>query len=112
MNETEHKLSPKTHKALEALSKEERRAIRKDNPLRAERNDAIRSLSARGLTQSVLAELTGLGHSAIRRILKPKTVHTATALSHLARAIEGLRGATGSIHSCVLQLMKYEKERR
>ncbi|MDY6989225.1 MAG: hypothetical protein SWQ30_14335 [Thermodesulfobacteriota bacterium] len=112
MNETGDKLSPKAQKALESLSEAERRVIRKNNPLRAERNEAIRSLSARGLTQSVLAELTGLGHSAIRRILKPKTVHTATALSHLARAIEGLRGAAGSIHSCVLQLMKYEKERR
>lgn len=112
MNDSKHELSPKAQKALEALTEKERRVIRKDNPLRAERNEAIRSLGARGLTQSILAELTGLGHSAIRRILKPRTVHTATALSYLARAIEGLRGATGSIHSCVLQLIKYEKEKR
>jgi hypothetical protein len=65
-------ISPTAKKALDGLTKRQKRAIRKGNPFKVERDNAIRSLKARGLTVELLAEISGLCQTTICRILKAK----------------------------------------
>lgn len=63
-------LSPEAEIVWEEIGERQRRIIRKDYPLRKDRDDAIRELSARGVKVPILAELTGLSRAQIIRIRK------------------------------------------
>ena len=66
------RLSPGAKIVWEKIGEEQRRIIQKDYPFREEGNEAIRELSGRGVTKSILIELTGLSHAQIARIRKKK----------------------------------------
>ncbi len=59
---------------LECLTDEEKQQIRRENPFKLERNEAIRKLRARGVMIPVLVELTGFSRNAIHYISKGITV--------------------------------------
>lgn len=55
---------------LHCLARREREIIRKENPLRKRRNKLIRGLYCEGVSGVLLAKISGLAESHIRRILK------------------------------------------
>ena len=66
------KLSPKARVVWDEVDERQRRIIQKSYPLRKDRDDAIRELSARGVTVLILSELTGLSPVQIIRIRRAK----------------------------------------
>lgn len=60
--------SAKAQILVDRLSGDEVEQIRKHNPFRIERNDKIRSLYQRGVSQVVIAEVSGLSGMSISKI--------------------------------------------
>ena len=60
-----------SEKALEVwgqLDDQKRKSIQKDNPFRADRNEAIRALRRQGVKMDIIAEITGFHVAHIKRI--------------------------------------------
>ena len=55
-------------RVLDALSEDEIKQIQKENPFRNERNDKIRELLKRGVTTSIIEEISGFSDTTIARI--------------------------------------------
>ena len=69
-------LSEKSLEVWGLLDDQERRAIRKDNPFRADRNEAIKALRRRGVGMDIIAEIAGFSLGHIKKIagkIKPAT---------------------------------------
>jgi len=66
------KASPKAKSAWAALSIEERLAISRYNPYRHERNAMLLELSRRGLTQSIISEISGVPIRTVEKIMSEK----------------------------------------
>jgi len=66
--------SKNAQRLIKILSEEEILQTRKDNPFRIERNNRIRALYNRGVTQVVLAEVSGLSNTSISRICCKKRI--------------------------------------
>lgn len=62
-------MSTKTQTVLESLSEEQLKKLHRDNPFRAERNEAIRELAKKGVTGEVLHEITGFSQTTIFKII-------------------------------------------
>jgi hypothetical protein len=87
------RISPRAKKALDGLTKRQKRAIRKENPFKVERNNAIRSLKARGLTVELLADMSGLCQTTICRILKAGAKSSngdSVAINETLRSLKGV----------------------
>lgn len=54
------------------LTRRQREILRKENPFRSQRNEAIRALRSRGLSWILLSRVSGLGECQIWRILKDR----------------------------------------
>ncbi|MBC2703983.1 hypothetical protein [Desulfobacula sp.] len=61
-------LSEKSLEVWGLLDDQERRAIRKDNPFRADRNEAIKALRRRGVGMDIIAEIAGFHIGHIKRL--------------------------------------------
>jgi DNA invertase Pin-like site-specific DNA recombinase len=85
---------------LAGLTKRQRRAIRKGNPFKAERDDAIRMLKARGVKAELLAEVTGLSDSTIFRIVKT-TPGPPTHRDSVNRALKSLKEAFEALYKAI-----------
>ncbi|MBW1795565.1 MAG: hypothetical protein JRJ38_14230 [Deltaproteobacteria bacterium] len=86
-------LSVKAQRLLEALDEEQRRVIRKDNPLRGDRNELIRELRGRGGEILPLSQVSGLCQTMIKTIIHPKATSKArtsmdAALNDVKTAVE------------------------
>jgi len=62
------KYSSRAQRLVELLSEDEIQRIQKDYPFRVERNNKLRELYGRGVTQIVLAEVSGLSGAYIWKI--------------------------------------------
>jgi len=62
------RMSLEAEKVWQALSEKTKKAIQKDHSFRADRNNEIRQLRARGVKVRVLMEITGLSRNSILRI--------------------------------------------
>lgn len=62
------KYSIKAQMVIDALSEDELKQIKKDNPFRYERNAKIKELCERGVEQIIVAEISGLAKISIGRI--------------------------------------------
>ena len=60
--------SIKAQLVIEALSEDELKQIKKENPFRFERNAKIKALLERGVGQIIVAEISGLAKNSISRI--------------------------------------------
>jgi siroheme synthase len=60
--------SIKAQMVIDALSEDELKQIKKENPFRFERNAKIKELCERGVEQIVVAEISGLSKNSIARI--------------------------------------------
>ena len=58
-------LTPEARKVWNALSRRQRAKIDKYNPFKGDRNKAIRELKARGVSNVILAEITGMTTTAV-----------------------------------------------
>ena len=66
-----HSIENLSVKALEVwgmLDAQERKAIRKDNPFKVDRNKAIRALRRRGIKMAIISEIAGFHIGHIKRI--------------------------------------------
>jgi hypothetical protein len=68
MEPNQAEFSKRAGEVWETLSDEERKAIKKDYPFRADRNHLIRKLKSRGVTVRILAEISGFGMAHTERI--------------------------------------------
>ena len=78
--------SQEAEKVLSELTDGEIRQLRKDNPFRNDRNNAIRELFRRGVKQIIIAEISGLSKSQTERIIHNPPKHYTEALSLLKPA--------------------------
>ena len=69
MDKKNNELSSEAQRLLSDLNEEERRIIQKDSPYRNDRVKLIRALRLRGVTQSVLVEVSGLSRDQIQYIV-------------------------------------------
>jgi hypothetical protein len=66
-------LSPGARLIWDTLSGWEKRAVQKRNPFRAERDEVVRAIAARGVKGPILVEMSGIGRSTINRIVNRQT---------------------------------------
>jgi DNA invertase Pin-like site-specific DNA recombinase len=102
MTDIESQLSPRAKLAWEQLDGKTRKVIRKWNPLKAARNQAIRELKAKGVSAEILVELTGLNRGTIFKIAKPKNDEP----QFLREEMEGLTKAFESFRNTLVRLLK------
>ena len=62
-------------RVVDALTEDEIKQLRKENPFRKERNDKIRELLNRGVKTNVVAEVSGLYEGSILRIKHCRCKH-------------------------------------
>ena len=80
------KLRLNKEKVLAGMTPEQIKAIQKDNPFRAERDQVIRDLRRRGVQHAVIAEISGLALTQVKNIAGKIPHYTA-----LSTAIKGIR---------------------
>lgn len=106
-----NQVSPTAKKALDGLTKRQKRAIRKGNPFKAERDDTIRALKARGLKIELLAEISGLCQSTICRILKAEAKSSNGDSVAINGALRSLKGVIDAFYKAVALILN-KAERR
>jgi hypothetical protein len=95
-------LSVEARKLLDGLTKGQRRTLQKGNPFKADRNNAICRLKARGVKAELLAEVTGLSHSTIFRILQ---TNSASAPDSMNGALERLREVFDALYKAFVSIL-------
>jgi len=68
----QNELSVRAKFVFKQLDEETRAVIRKENALKANRNERIREVKGKGVNIEILAELTGLNRSTLYHITNPK----------------------------------------
>ncbi|HUT71100.1 MAG TPA: hypothetical protein VMW89_10530 [Desulfatiglandales bacterium] len=102
MNQRENReLSPRAKAAYNQIDEITLKIIQKSNPLKGNRNQAIRELKAKGLNAEILAEISGLCRGSIFRVLKPKD----DIPEYVKQEIAGLTGAFQSLLTALTRIL-------
>lgn len=104
------KLSPGARIIWRRLSEERRLKINKHYPFRADRDQAVRHLKARGIKICVLCELTGLGRDHIRRISKVDHFLEKNEFGQFKRSLNLLRKEVKNLSLRVRKMENVKKE--
>jgi UDP-N-acetylmuramyl tripeptide synthase len=96
------RLSPEAKTVWGALDEKTRKTIQKDNPFRTERDNAIRGLIARGVSYSVLEEITGMSDSRIREIANKIDIFTLMT----QRKLDDLKKSFEVFHETLSMILK------
>lgn len=105
-------VSSTAKKILDGLTKRQRRAIRKGNPFKVERNDTIRTLKARGLKVELLSEISGLSQSTVFRILKTTSKSSHNAPDDMNGTLKSLKGVFDALYKAVALILNKGQEKR
>ena len=104
------KLSPEAQAVWERLDENTKKDIRKDNPFKVNRNQAIRELvKGRGLRAEIVEELTGLRLSSIYRIINKGDYLPEYAREDVRDLIRSFQAFIKSLS--VVLAGKYQKKR-